>query len=212
MTHSQLVDIAHKWVLANASCGVAFKEFKSLATEQPDVIGFGSSGHSVLVECKATRSDFLCDKNKPFRVNPELGMGSQRYYCCPTGLISKDELPEGWGLIYVDENGKARKVQSLNPSNIYLKAIPKSDKAEMDVMYSALRRLQLRNRIGEVYDGLPTKEYWQERLNEAREGTENSEIWAIFEDLIDYSVNAPMPDLEYWIENNLKYLLLKLAA
>jgi hypothetical protein len=175
-THSDLVEIAYKWVMKNASCGFAFKEFKSLAEEQPDVIGFGSSGHSVLIECKASRSDFLADKRKPFRVNPQLGMGSQRLYCCPAGLIKVDELPEGWGLIYVDDNKKARKVHSLNPGNIYLKSIPKNDRAEMDVMYSALRRLQIRNRIEEVYLGTPSQEYWNARLKETEEAENATQL------------------------------------
>lgn len=157
-THKKLIEIGYKWLLKNASCGVAFKEFNCAndTGEQPDVIGFGSSGHSVLVEVKVSRSDFLSDKKKKFREQPHMGMGSQRYYLCPTGLIKSNELPEGWGLVYVDENGKATKVQSLNKGNVYSKKLACNAQAEMAVMYSALRRLQIRNRIDEIY--LPLKE------------------------------------------------------
>ena len=29
-------------------------------------------------------------------------MGNFRFYCCPKDLIKKEEIPEGWGLIYID--------------------------------------------------------------------------------------------------------------
>lgn len=153
MTHSELVKIAYKWVLANGSCGFAFRELKSLTDEIPDVIGFGSSGHSVLIECKASRADFLSDKSKPFRVNPMLGMGRHRAYCCPENLIRPDELPQGWGLLYVKE-GKARVKVSMYDGNIVNKYVghERSVKAEMAMMYSALRRLHLRGVMDQIYD------------------------------------------------------------
>lgn len=74
-THKKLVGIAYKWVLSNSSCGVAFKELVCASSpEIPDVIGFGSWGHSVLVEVKVSRSDFLSDKNKKFK-KPYYGHG-----------------------------------------------------------------------------------------------------------------------------------------
>jgi len=163
MTHKDLVQIAHRWVLKNASCGVAFKEFVSNNNtgEQPDVIGFGSWGHSVLIEVKISRSDFLCDKHKKFRKEPHTGMGTRRYYCCPTGLIKKEELPEGWGLIYVSEKGKAiavhqpqRKVENGLYGGVEWIKHEKNANAEMALMYSALRRLQIRGRIDECYQPL----------------------------------------------------------
>jgi hypothetical protein len=63
-THKELVEIAYKWILKNGSVGVAVKELYSLASEIPDVIGFGG-WESVVIECKASRSDFLADKKKP---------------------------------------------------------------------------------------------------------------------------------------------------
>lgn len=155
MTHTDLVNIAYKWVLANASCGCAFREFRSLADnmEFPDVIGFGSGCHSVLVECKVSRADFFADRNKHFRQTPELGMGSNRYYCCPAGLIGKEECPEGWGLLWVNYKGQARAVVNPWGGDIMLRktAVAKNIKAEHGLMYSALRRLHLRGRIEEIY-------------------------------------------------------------
>src|SRR2546426_9205199 len=34
--------------------------------------------HSVLIECKISRSDFLADRDKPFRQKSELGLGCER--------------------------------------------------------------------------------------------------------------------------------------
>ena len=35
------------------------------------------------------------------RVHPNIGMGQFRYYMVPAGLIAKDEVPAGWGLLWV---------------------------------------------------------------------------------------------------------------
>lgn len=161
MTHKELVDIAYKWVLKRGGCGVAFKELNTLACngEYPDVIGFASSGWSVLVECKATRSDFLCDKKKSFRANSSLGMGRFRLYCCPDGLIKPEELPEKWGLIYI-KDGKYRLI--VNPMLVkenaegvygYVGAHHDNNiKAEHGLMYSALRRLFIKGFMASIYD------------------------------------------------------------
>jgi hypothetical protein len=154
-SHAILVQIAYKWVLKNG-CGVAFREFRSYACngEFPDVIGFASGGHSTLIECKASRSDFLTDRKKSFRATPELGMGSYRFFCCQKGLIKESELPHGWGLIEINEKGQPR--ATVHPWRDWQtrdKRNAKNLKAEHELMYSALRRLALRGRIEEVYDG-----------------------------------------------------------
>jgi hypothetical protein len=64
--------------------------------EQPDAIGWRYTWRSTLVECKASRADFLRDKRKPHR--KLAGMGMRRFYFAPPGLIRVDELPDGWGL------------------------------------------------------------------------------------------------------------------
>lgn len=168
-THKELVEIAYKWVLKNASCGIAFKELVTSASEEiADVIGFGAWQHSVLIECKVSRSDFFSDKKKIFRQYPERGMGRQRFYCCPKGLINKEELPEGWGLLYVDEKGKCRAEYSPYNGNIEIrhKGFQVNVTAEMGVMYSALRRLHLRGRIVEIYEELQQKRDERKRIME----------------------------------------------
>ena len=156
MTHKQLVDVAHKWVLKNGSCGVVFKELKAstIYNEIPDVIGFGSFVHSVLIECKTSRSDFIADKKKYFRINSDKGVGRQRFYCCPTNLIKIEELPDGWGLIYVNDKFKA--ICLHNPykglPEVRHKGFEPNLDADRNIMYSALRRLQVKGLVKEIYN------------------------------------------------------------
>jgi hypothetical protein len=56
-------------------------------------------GRSVVVECKVSRADFLADANKPFRLKPEEGLGCERLYMAPQGIIPLEELPANWGLL-----------------------------------------------------------------------------------------------------------------
>ncbi len=77
--------------------------------ECPDVIGW-RDGHSVLLEIKTSRADFLADRKKVFRKSPELGMGDARLFLAPRGVIGVADLPEGWGLLVTD--GKRIKIES----------------------------------------------------------------------------------------------------
>ncbi|MEO5991406.1 MAG: hypothetical protein ABIP68_07185 [Ferruginibacter sp.] len=154
LSHHNLVEISYKWLIKR--CGFAFKELRSLSSECPDVLGFRSC-ESILIECKISRSDFLSDKNKPFRKVSSNGMGNYRLYCCPKGLIKKEELPEKWGLIYVNEFGKATLVHNCfnnKGGNMYLEdnRFEANTKEEMYMLYAALRRLHIRGRIDEIYD------------------------------------------------------------
>lgn len=162
-THRELVEIAYRWVLNNTSCGVAIKEVSAYSdsNEIPDVLAFGSGGHSILIECKTSRSDFFADRKKFFRQFPEKGMGSQRFYLAPKGLIKIEELPVGWGLIEVSEKGKAKCIHKNYTGYEHENSFTKNIKAEHSFMYSCLRRLHIRNRIDEIYEGIP-KEQKQE--------------------------------------------------
>lgn len=86
---------------------IGAKEFSGgWMPERVDALLF-KTGISFLIETKISRSDFLADAKKDFRINPENGVGMYRYYACPEGLISVEELPDKWGLIYVPE-GRAK--------------------------------------------------------------------------------------------------------
>jgi len=163
MTHKELVEIAYRWLLKNAGVGIAFKELKSIDREIPDAIGFGA-WKSVLIECKVSRSDFLSDKKKPHRAK---GMGNWRFYMCPKGLIKVDELPEKWGLIYVNDDGEAKieydcrikKQLKEHPSGFYHHTVTAKENlfdadpvAERRIMYTALRRLFIKDLVKHIYD------------------------------------------------------------
>lgn len=110
MTHAELVRRAEKWLKGAGKCKFSFSELASYSNfEIPDAIGF-SFWNSILIECKTTRSDFRADLKKSFRRTPENGCGFQRYFLCEKGLIDKDELPEGWGLLYLSSRG-CRKIK-----------------------------------------------------------------------------------------------------
>lgn len=112
-SHNHLCGLAVKWLQRPQSnnghgCCVAFSEVKSgWSGEIPDAIGFRRKGSfddgSVVVEVKVSRSDFLADAKKPHRQDG--GLGNWRYFMCPEGLIGADELPEGWGLLWVNRRG-----------------------------------------------------------------------------------------------------------
>lgn len=127
-------------------------------TETPDSIGF-KWGTSILIEAKSTRADFHADKKKIFRRNPWMGVGAYRFFICPEGLIMPEDLPEKWGLIWVDISGKSR--QKVGPKGNIWSAYGKdfffSDRniqGEWTMMASALRRVELRGDLDKIYDPL----------------------------------------------------------
>lgn len=157
MTHDELCQIAFRY-LTNNGFGVVFHDkFKALTPsgEQPDAMGF-RNGTSCLIECKTSRSDFLKDRKKRFRVNPKMGMGDWRFMLTPKGLVKVSELPSGWGLLETD----GRRVYKVHgwPTNtqwISERPFEGSKINETAYMYSALRRMQIRGHLDEVYAGRP---------------------------------------------------------
>jgi hypothetical protein len=143
--HDEYVIAAARWlryrcVLPSYLEGRAIKrqhrivvtELATLAREQPDVIGWACN-ESTLLEVKVSCADFLRDKKKLSRKHPHHAVGNYRYYFAPKGLLSPDEMPEGWGLVEAD--GRRSEVLKL----------PKfqeiSHSAERDILISVVRRL-----------------------------------------------------------------------
>lgn len=108
ITHDELVKAGAKWLKKSNGSRIVLTEMVTSNLEIPDIIGF-KSGFSILIECKTSRSDFLVDKKKSFRIYPEDGMGNYRLFLCPDNLIKPDELPEGWGLLYYSPDRKELK-------------------------------------------------------------------------------------------------------
>lgn len=152
--HDQIVLRAERW-LDNQGCSVVIREpFRSWNKEQPDAIGWRSDV-SILIEVKASRSDFLSDKSKTFRADPDKGMGDWRFYMCPPGIIKIEDLPKGWGLLYVTDK-TVKRVHGIPPNAAWSREKPfDGNKANENTMLtSALRRLKLRGYLPEIYAGV----------------------------------------------------------
>lgn len=157
--HEELVQRAEKWLRKYCGCGVVFNDnFQGLTKERPDAIGWRSGDTSILIECKASRADFLADQKKKFRIDPHLGMGGHRYYLCPPDIILPEDLPDGWRLLWC----YPKKIcQIVGPKgNCHWGRPPFENRnraAEINTMYSALRRMEIRGHLKEIYDGLPQR-------------------------------------------------------
>lgn len=162
--HGLLVARAAKWLRSTVGCNPVFAELVTSISEIPDAIGWKYGCLSILVECKASRSDFLADRKKFSRRAPDYGIGDRRYYMTPPGLATAEEVPDGWGLLYATPrcvevvrfscvNGEARKYRN----EWWFAAAPfKSNKhQEMKMLVSALRRCGLRWDLSEIQKPLP---------------------------------------------------------
>lgn len=138
VSHDELSFIAAKWLKKHSqnilipNCATVIIDMKTLEQENPDVLGW--NGYcSIMIEVKVNRGDFLSDFKKPFRKFIEKGVGQYRYYCCPTGLIKEDEVPENWGLLYLNEKNKIEiiKVAKIQKANLI---------AERNMLISLIKR------------------------------------------------------------------------
>lgn len=158
--HDELVALADRW-LKQIGCGVTMTELVCVnATgEIPDAIGW-RSGVSIVVEAKTSRSDFLADRRKFTRATPELGMGDWRFYLCDPGVIYPEDLPRGWGLLYVGTGvgeAKVRRVHGAPKGNASWSSPPNTGnkRAELAMTISALRRINLRGGLRVIYEPMP---------------------------------------------------------
>lgn len=142
MTHKEITRAAVKWLKSHPqniiipNCSIVAEEVKTatITGEIADVIGW-CSWASVLIEIKTSREDFLKDKKKPFRKEIERGMGNFKYYLAPSGVLTKKDLPQNWGLLIIDSKGKINIEQAAinNPGNLI---------SERTVLLSLFRKLK----------------------------------------------------------------------
>jgi hypothetical protein len=161
VTHAKLVAMAVRW-LRMYRCGVVLSEQACISGEMPDAIGWKKACHSVLVESKVSRSDFLADRGKPCRLKPEAGVGCERYYLAPQGLIRIEELPSGWGLLEVC----GREVQRVKASAKNLRSAV-GFQNEMNLLLASLRRVEIRIEPESITDFLK----WKNRMAEYNRGS-----------------------------------------
>ena len=149
LTHDELVDIGRRWcarpyrpyyrigkpaVGRRGGCSLVVTEISTSIRETPDVLGWWGQ-HSVLLEAKATRSDFRADLKKSFRTRGQ-GLGNLRYYIVPQGMVEPEEVPEGWGLIEVTSRRGAKVTKDSDWHNA-------NKGQEIIVMHSLVRRLKI---------------------------------------------------------------------
>ena len=161
MTHAQLVQKAVRW-LRRYRCGVVLSEQACVSGEMPDAIGWKRANHSVLVECKVTRADFLADRAKPFRVKPEQGVGCERFYLTSGSLVRCEELPPGWGLLEI----RGRDVEVVHPSAKNLRTAT-GLRYEMNLLLASLRRVEVRIEPQSITEFLK----WKNRMAEYNRGS-----------------------------------------
>ena len=142
MTHDDLVRRAERWLLNSEGCVFALTDhLPRLHGEMPDALGFKLlEQNTKLVEVKMSRSDFFADSKKPWRANPQMGMGAFRYYLCPPEVIYPEDLPDRWRLLWCYPN-QIRRVYDPQPAR--QPDFPERNKAyEVAVMEDALSALQ----------------------------------------------------------------------
>ncbi len=161
VTHKKFVAMAVAW-LRRYRCGVVLSEQACVSGEMPDAIGWKKACHSVLVECKVARGDFLADRAKPWRLQPQNGVGSERYYFAPEGMIELDELPAGWGLLELC--GGAIEMKKRSAKNLRSSA---GFEFEMNLLLASLRRVELRIEPQSITDFLK----WKNRMAEYNRGS-----------------------------------------
>jgi len=128
----------------------------------PDAIGWKKACHSVMVECKVTRADFLVDREKPWRQKPERGVGSERFYLAQPGLIKVEELPTGWGLLEF----RRGRVEMIRESAKNLRTTV-GFRYEMNLLLASLRRVEVRIEPQSITDFLK----WKNRMAEYNRGS-----------------------------------------
>ena len=162
MTHSRLVDEAVRWLRIRYRCGIVLSEQSCSSGETPDAIGWKRRNHSVVIECKISRADFLADAAKAWRVDPECALGCERYYLVPAQMVLCEELPPGWGLLEI----RGREVKVARKSKKNLRST-EGLANEMNLLLASLRRVEVRIEPQTITDFLK----WKNRMAKYNGGT-----------------------------------------
>jgi hypothetical protein len=131
VSHTDLVAMAAVW-LRKQRHTVVTTEIVS-AWEIPDALGWRNS-FSTLVECKVSRSDFFADIKKIHRKDGVQALGVYRYYLCPEGLLSVDEIPAKWGLLVATDKGIRKLKDAMAFDDV-------NRRGEISILLSLLRRI-----------------------------------------------------------------------
>lgn len=162
-SHSDLVSLGASWARRQGFPVVTTEIRVNGCREEPDVLAFRGRC-SMLVEAKTSRADFLADFKKPERQNVAgIGLGVYRFYLCPAELLTVEDIPKKWGLLWA----RGKRIEAIRmplgniwpdhnsaqryPNNWALFAHVPDHSAERAVMYSIARRRAL-TPTGEKYE------------------------------------------------------------
>ena len=150
ITHSKLIDIGRSWLNSAYSpsldhghkpCSIILTEpyASTRYNEIPDIFAVCDLWHgkilTVLIECKVSRSDFYADQKKVCRLMKE-GIGGQRWYLAPEGIIPIEKLPEKWGLLEVSKFKELKIIKRPE--------LQERDKdSEMNIIVNLVKRLNI---------------------------------------------------------------------
>ena len=104
----------------------------------------------------------LSDRAKPFRVKPEQGVGSERFYLTPPSLVKTEELPPGWGLLEYRHG----RIELVKPGRVDLRS-PIGLMKEMNLLLASLRRVEVRIEPQTITEFLK----WKNRMAEYNRGS-----------------------------------------
>jgi hypothetical protein len=115
---------------------------------------WGSMRDAVIYEVKNTRADFLSDmKTGKWRKYREFA--HRLYFCTPAGLVKKEELPDGVGLIVWREKGfrvvKHARVEHVEwDTDFLISLIDRTHYGERETQQRALRERMIAKENGEL--------------------------------------------------------------
>ena len=144
MTHTELCDLGAKWLKSNGLVKwqkpkYIVVEIESIGIPQPDIYGFGNC-RTQQIEVKVSRSDFLADKKKYHMQFPDKNVGQYRSYLCPENMIKESDLPEKWGLLWIDGNKRISAIRHPELQDSCLNS-------EITIISSILRRIEIKSQI-----------------------------------------------------------------
>jgi len=142
LNHSDLVDIAARWLKNKVGCRVVLKEHvaNTVFFEIPDVIGW-KNGRCYLVECKTSLADFKAELKKPFRqkayIDAVTSLGDYRFYFTEADLIPPEMIPEKWGLYEVTGKRVHYKTGTKFTSRKFCDQFESNKNSEVSMLLSA---------------------------------------------------------------------------
>lgn len=134
-------------------CKYAAVELVVYGAENPDAWACYSMATAV-IEVKTSHADFLADQKKYWRSKEAENWqaGNYRAYCAPRGIISKNEVPEKWGLIEWDSSAKTFLITKTPPKLVT------TNHADLIILQSILRREGFKQKIYNYRENIPAVE------------------------------------------------------